>query len=108
MSMQADVDGYIRKNVGPFRGEAVLRVGGMGRVYRAEGPDGDLVALKLVKRDLASDEIFRRRFEREVRIAQSVKHSHVVPVLDSGTHEGIPYMTQKFFGGGTLEDRLKK
>jgi serine/threonine-protein kinase len=43
-----------------------------------------------------------------VRIAQNVKHRHVVPVLDSGMHEGVPYMAQRFIGGGTLEDRLKK
>src|SRR2546423_14964287 len=80
----------------------------MGRVYGAVGPDGEFVALKVVKADLASDDIFRRRFEREVRIAQNVKHRHVVPVLDSGTHEGIPYMAQRFIGGGSLDDRVKK
>jgi serine/threonine protein kinase len=107
MANQSDGDEYLGKNVGPYRVESVLGVGGMGRVYGAVGPDGEFVALKLVKRDLASDDIFRRRFEREVRIAQNVKHRHVVPVLDSGTHEGIPYMAQKFIGGGSLDDRLK-
>jgi serine/threonine protein kinase len=108
MTMHSEVDEYLGKNVGPYRVESVLGVGGMGRVYGAMGPGGEFVALKLVKRDLASDDIFRRRFEREVRIAQNVKHRHVVPVLDSGTHEGIPYMAQKFVGGGSLDDRLKK
>jgi serine/threonine-protein kinase len=107
-TQQPGGDEYLGKSVGPYQVESVLGVGGMGRVYSAVGPDGERVALKLVKRDLASDDIFRRRFEREVRIAQSVKHKHVVPVLDSGTHEGIPYMAQKFVAGGTLEDRLKK
>jgi serine/threonine protein kinase len=105
---QQTVDEHLGQHVGPYRVDSVLGVGGMGRVYCAVGPDGDRVALKLIKRDLASDEIFRRRFDREVRIAQTVRHSHVVPVVDSGVHEGIPYMAQKFVGNGTLEDKLKK
>jgi serine/threonine protein kinase len=80
----------------------------MGRVYSAVGPDGGRVALKLVKADLATDDIFRRRFEREVRIARTVVHPNVVPVVDAGDHEGIPYMAQRYVGNGSLEDRLRK
>ncbi len=94
--------------IGPYRIEAELGVGGMGRVYKAKGPDGQLVALKIVKADLASDSVFRRRFEREARIATQVTHRHVVPVLDTGEHEGIPYLTQRFVGSGSLADRLER
>jgi serine/threonine protein kinase len=102
------VDQHLGQSIGPYRVERLLGVGGMGRVYGAVGPDGQYVALKLVKADLATDEIFRRRFEREVRIARTVVHPHVVPVVDSGSHKGIPYMAQKFVGNGSLEERLKK
>jgi serine/threonine protein kinase len=94
--------------VGPYRIESVLGVGGMGHVYRAVGPGGEAVALKLVKADLAKDTVFRKRFDREARIAQEVSHRHVVPVLDQGEHEGVPYLAQKFVGNGTLEDAIKK
>jgi serine/threonine-protein kinase len=94
--------------VGPYRIESELGVGGMGRVYKAEGPDGQLVALKMVKADLAMDRVFRKRFEREARIATQVTHRHVVPVLDTGEHEGIPYLTQRFVGSGSLADRLER
>ena len=67
----------------------MLGVGGMGHVYRATGPDGGLVALKLVKSDLANDEVFRRRFDREARIAQQVHRDNVVPVLAQDEHDGI-------------------
>jgi serine/threonine protein kinase len=101
-------DPLIGKSVGGYRIEAVLGVGGMGRVYRAVDADGQLVALKLVRSDIAEDSVFRQRFAREARIAQQVKNSHVVPVLDTGEHEGVPYLSQRFVEGGSLEQKLKR
>ena len=86
----------------------MLGVGGMGHVYRATGPDGQAVALKLVKADLARDDTFRRRFNLEARIARQVRHPHVVPVLDQDEHEGIPYLAQQYIAGGTLADLIEK
>jgi serine/threonine protein kinase len=80
----------------------------MGKVYRATASDGTSVALKLVKEDYARDETFRRRFYREARIAQMVKHPNVVPVLDTGEHDGLPYMAQRFIKGESLDDKLKR
>ena len=80
----------------------------MGRVYRASSQDGQEVALKLVKADLAHDSVFRKRFEREASIAQRLEHPHVVPVLDSGEHDGTPYLAQRLIRGGSLDDRLER
>ena len=80
----------------------------MGRVYRAAGPYGEEVALKLLKSDLARDDVVRRRFDREARIAQRIVHGHVVPVLDVGEHEGTPYLAQAFVRGGTLGDKIDR
>ena len=96
------------KSIGPYRIEGILGVGGMGQVYRAIGPDGSLVALKLVKPDLARDLTFRKRFDREARIAQQVSHPNVVPVLDTGEENGIPYLAQKFVGNGNLAERIEQ
>jgi serine/threonine protein kinase len=94
--------------VGPYRVQAMLGEGGMGRVYRAVAPDGEIVALKVVKAQLARDDVFRRRFEREAGAAARVAHPNVVPVIDRGEHEGVPYMAQKFITGGSLEDKIKR
>jgi len=94
--------------LGSYRIESVLGVGGMGHVYRATAPDGEEVALKLVKADLARDVVFRKRFEREARIAQQVTDAHVVPVLDTGEQEGIPYLTQQFIRGGSLAEVIER
>jgi serine/threonine protein kinase len=101
-------DPLVGASVGPYRVQSVLGIGGMGRVYRAVGAGGELVALKLVRGDLAQDSVFRKRFEREARIAQQVKNPHVVPVLDTGEHEGVPYLSQRFVEGGSLEEKLKR
>ena len=100
-------DPLVGSTVGPYRIVDLLGLGGMGRVYRALDGDDQLVALKLVRGDLAQDGVFRKRFEREARIAQQVVHPHVVPVLATGEHDGVPYLAQRFIDGGSLEDRLR-
>jgi serine/threonine-protein kinase len=96
------------QQVGPYTIEGVLGVGGMGRVYRAKAGDGQPVALKVVKPDLARDTTFRKRFDREANIARRVAHPHLVPVLDSGELEGVPYLTQTFIAGGSLAERIER
>jgi len=105
---EGEADPLIGKSVGGYQIETILGVGGMGRVYRAVGADGRPVALKLVRSDIAEDSVFRLRFEREARIAQQVKNPHVVPVLDTGEYEGVPYLSQRFVEGGSLEQKLKR
>ena len=101
-------DSRVGQKVGPYTVDKVLGVGGMGHVYLATGPQGEKVALKLVKADLARDDVFRRRFEREARIAQQISHPNVVPVTDRGEHEGVPYLAQAYIAGGTLGDLIEK
>ena len=101
-------DARIGTMVGVYRVDSLLGVGGMGTVYEATAPDGTRVALKVVKEDYARDETFRRRFQREARIAQTVSNPHVVPVLDTGEHDGIPYLAERFVEGGSLEQKLKR
>ena len=108
MSSASGAEDLSGQNVGGFQVDSLLAVGGMGRVYRARAPDGTEVALKLVKTDLASDQVFRKRFDREARIAQQVSHPHVVPVLATGEHEGVPFLAQRFVEGGSLADKIEK
>ena len=52
--------------IGPYRVIARIGAGGMGVVYLASSPDRDVVAVKLVRSDLADDNAFRARFRQEV------------------------------------------
>jgi serine/threonine protein kinase len=108
MSTGSYEDPLVGTEIGGYRVAGVLGEGGMGKVYSATGPDGTKVALKLVKADYAQDETFRRRFSREARIAQTVKHPNVVPVVATGEHQSVPYMAQEFIDGESLDDKLKR
>jgi serine/threonine protein kinase len=108
MSDQPSEDPLGRTRIGHYVIGRLLGEGGMGRVYEAMAPDGTRVALKVVKADYARDETFRRRFHREARIAQMVKHPNVVPVLAIGESQGIPFMAQKFIDGLSLEQKLER
>lgn len=101
-------DPLIGTTVASYRLHEVLGAGGMGRVYRAVRPDGESVALKLVRSELAQDSVFRHRFQREARIAQSVVNPHVVPVVDAGEEGGMLYLAQRYIAGGSLQERLAR
>jgi serine/threonine protein kinase len=105
--MAADAEPRVGDTFGEYRIEDELGEGGMGYVFRATAPGGSEVALKIVKPEMARDAVLRKRFAREAQIASTVKHPHVVPVLDSGEQDGLPYMAQQFIRGGSLDDRIK-
>ena len=108
MSIQASTsDARIGTHVNGYAIDARLGVGGMGTVYRATAPDGNVVALKIVKPDYAADETFRRRFQREAEIARTVSNPHLVAVLDVDEFEGLPYMVEQFVDGCSLEEELR-
>ncbi|HUR77967.1 MAG TPA: serine/threonine-protein kinase [Acidimicrobiales bacterium] len=94
------VDG--RYEVGELLGR-----GGMGEVRRAH----DLrlkrdVAIKFLRPDLAAQPEARRRFEEEAHNAARLSHPNVVLVLDSGEHEGRPYLVMECLPGHTLRDEF--
>ena len=77
----------------------------MGVVFRARrDAEGDDVALKVLRDELALDELYRRRFHREARIASELAHEHVVPVLDFGEASGHLYMASRYVEGGSLSE----
>ncbi len=94
--------------VGPYRLEEFLGEGGMGIVYRAiREEDGEVVALKVLRRELSHDETYRRRLIHEARAAGEVRHKHLVPVLDAGDAEERSYLAVAYVPGRTLEARIQ-
>jgi serine/threonine protein kinase len=94
--------------VGPYVLEGVLGQGSMGIVFRASHDDGSVVALKVLRPELSGDEAYRRRFEREGRIASSLTHPHLVEVVDAGESDGWTYLASRYVPGESLAERLER
>lgn len=84
--------------------------GGMGVVYLAvqEGL-GRAVALKIIRREAASDPIMQKRFEREARAVSALGHPAIVTVHDFGRmDDGSLYLAMEFVDGEVLRDALRR
>jgi serine/threonine protein kinase len=87
--------------------ERELGGGGMSRVFVAtETSLGRRVVVKVLAPDLAGD-VNMDRFRREVRLAATLQHPLIVPLLSAGETAGVPYYTMPFVEGESLRDRLR-
>ncbi|CAN5545732.1 hypothetical protein BH09MYX1_BH09MYX1_16380 [soil metagenome] len=86
----------------------LLGVGGMGSVYRVRDLELDeIVALKMLKRELASPQ-HTERFRREVKLARRVTHKNVARTFDLGEHEGERFLTMELVEGESLATVLSR
>ncbi len=94
-------------NIGRYRIERVLGVGGFATVYLAHDPDLEAwVAVKVMADNLARDPSFRDRFVTEARMMRQLQTPGLVTVYDIGDHQGAPFFVMEYCSGGTLDDRL--
>jgi serine/threonine protein kinase len=81
--------------------------GGMAYVYKAIDQDlGQIVALKLIKPELAVISRFADRFKREVRVTRQITHPNACRVYDYGESDGILFLTMKWVEGESLRQLL--
>jgi serine/threonine protein kinase/tetratricopeptide (TPR) repeat protein len=93
---------------GRFRVERELGAGGIATVYLAHDLRHDRqVALKVLRPELA-ESLGRGRFGREIRLAASLTHPHILPLHDSGEADGFLYFVMPVMRGQTLRDRLQQ
>jgi serine/threonine-protein kinase len=92
---------------GGYRLAETIGSGSVGVVWKATAPDGRAVALKILRRELAASELYRRRFEHEIRVARSARHRNLVPVIGDGAADGVPYLASRFVHGPSLGRRLE-
>jgi hypothetical protein len=94
---------------GSFRIDHLIGKGGMAAVYAAdEGPPLErMVALKVLPPEFLHDETFGRRFVNEARIIASLEHPSIVPIYASGIEDGVPWISMRLLGGGTLSQLLQ-
>lgn len=83
--------------------------GGMANVYLAKDTILDRnVAIKVLRGDLATDEKFVRRFQREALSASSLSHPNIVEIYDVGEDDGNYYIVMEYIDGKNLKQLLKK
>jgi serine/threonine protein kinase len=85
--------------IGRYRLTARLGSGGMGVVYLGADPDGRLVAVKVLRPEMADDPDFRRRFDREVTALMRVRGVCTVRVIEADTESDRPFMVTEYAEG---------
>ena len=92
-------------HLGPFEVLEPLGAGGMGEVYRARDSRlGRIVAVKVLRSDLAADPDRIERFEREARAASALNHPNIVTIYDVGVEEGMSYIAMESVDGSALRE----
>src|SRR6202021_2535420 len=82
---------------------SLLGQGGMGAVYKARDTELErLVAIKLIRPELASHPEILRRFKQELILAREVTHRNVIRIFDLGQAQGIKFITMEFVEGRDL------
>ncbi len=87
----------------------MLGEGGMGAVYKAHDREVDrLVALKVIRPELAANPEILRRFKQELVLARQITHKNVVRIYDLGDAEGVKFITMEYLDGEDLKSILRR
>jgi hypothetical protein len=99
------IEGQLERGsvIGGYRIDELISRGGMGVVYRATNVAlNRIYALKVLVPALADDEQYRERFKREMRIAASLRHPHIVAIHYAGEDNGVLFFVMDFVFGTDL------
>ena len=87
----------------------MLGEGGMGAVYKAKDRElNRVVALKVIRPDLARNPAIVERFKHELRLSHQVTHKNVIRIYDLGEGEGVKFITMEFIDGQDLRSLIRE
>ena len=92
--------------IGPYRLLGRLGTGGMGQVFLGRSAGGRLVAVKVIREELAGNAEFRARFRREVAGARMVSGLFTAPVVDADLEGPVPWLATAYVAGPSLADAV--
>lgn len=97
------------KQIGQYEILAQVGEGGMGKVYKARHVDhGTIVAIKLVSKETAKQQLLIKRFEKEFKAASSIDHPNVVKALEYSVSDSQPYIVMEFVDGESLGAKVER
>jgi len=83
--------------------------GGMGNVYRVlDNKINEMVALKIIRPEIATDQTVIERFNQELKTARKIAHRNVCRMFDIGEEAGTHYITMEFVTGEDLRSLIKR
>ncbi|MFF4817166.1 serine/threonine-protein kinase [Kitasatospora sp. NPDC001309] len=95
------------RSIGRYQLTARLGEGGMGTVFLARSAGERLVAVKVIRPELAADAEFRRRFGREIEAVRRVGGFHTAPVVAADPQGDPPWLITEYIPGLPLHEVLK-
>ncbi len=95
------------QRVGRYRLLNRLGSGAMGQVYLGQSPSGRLVAVKIIRAELADNANFRQRFRQEVKAARRVSGIFTASVVDANPDAQQPWMVTAFVAGPSLAEAVE-
>jgi uncharacterized RDD family membrane protein YckC len=102
-------DSLIGQRIDHFRIIKLLGEGGMGAVYLAQDTSLErTVAIKVLRRELASDQRLVDRLILEAQAQARLQHPNVVTIYYIGSYLGTPYFAMEYVPGGTLADSIQR
>jgi serine/threonine protein kinase len=94
--------------IGPYVLLGRLGSGGMGHVFLGRSPGRRLVAVKVIRPELAQDARFRARFAREVAAARTVGGLYTAQLIDADLDGQVPWLVTAYVPGPSLSDAVAK
>jgi len=87
----------------------LLGEGGMGAVYKARDTELDrMVALKIIRPELAVHAQILARFKQELILARRITHKNVIRIFDLGEADGLKFITMEYVEGKDLSSLIKE
>jgi tetratricopeptide (TPR) repeat protein/predicted Ser/Thr protein kinase len=87
----------------------LLGEGGMGAVYKARDREVErLVALKVIRPELAGQASILQRFKQELLLARKITHRNIIRIFDLGLADGLRFITMEFVEGQDLASLLEQ
>ena len=98
----------IMEKIGHYKILANIGSGGLGKVFKAEDPQGNIVAIKLLSPEFTRDKMVVESFLRESRLLENLHHPNIIRSMGDGKVRGKYYIVMEYVEGESIKDLQTK